>query len=74
MLAILAKPHLKRRQRHQDQAEKIRLEAAFEEGIEETFPASDAVAAIVPGVAMQPFERTARTSRRPVGNRSAENR
>jgi len=74
MLSIVAKPNLKRWQRHQDQAEKIRLEATLEKGLEETFPASDAVAATVPGVAMQPFERTGRTSRRPVRNRSMENR
>jgi hypothetical protein len=38
MVCILAKPNLKRRQRHQDQAEKIRREAALEKSLEETFP------------------------------------
>lgn len=51
MTAKLGRQKLKQRRRlteQEQQAERQRLEAALEEGLKETFPASDAVAATQP--------------------------
>ena len=47
-MAFSSKGSRSRRDKEQKKAERCRLEAALEEGLKDTFPASDAVAVIQP--------------------------